>query len=122
MIVHNPAAQVYTQLVRINISSKYYYAIVKIIFMDKGKDFSMWLTMYLDQKHNLMTVVDYDIYFPYKLMPSQVGQIKRTKDKINVMSEAKKEATAYLELDGQGQSPLKLTFNAHRSSTLERFE
>jgi len=122
VIVHNPAAQVYTQLVRIKVPSQNYSAKVWCSHDKEFKDVPVDVLKQEHRRNDGTTVVDYDMYFPYKLMPSQVGYVKLTKGKSEVQPEAKKEAAASLEFDGQGQAPLKFTFKANYTSVLDGSE
>jgi len=90
VIVHNPAAQVYTQLVRIKVPSQNYSAKVWCSHDKEFKDVAVDVLKQEHRRNDGTTVVDYDMYFPYKLMPSQVGYVKLTKGKSKVLSEAKK--------------------------------
>ena len=122
VIVHSPAAQVCTQPVRIKVPSQNYSAKIWCSLVNEIIYFTLDVLKQEHRRNDGTPVGDYDMYFPCKLMPSQVGYVKLTKGKSEVQPEAKKEAAASLEFDGQGQPPLKFTFKNIITSVIDSSE
>jgi len=126
MVIHNPAAQNFSDLVRVQLPSASYTA---QIWSHDTKEFIDVYFDILEQVHfnqtGYPTMPDYDMYFKYALLPNQVGFVRLNKTDMGCkVAPPKASSNSEVSLTfnkAESTRDLHFTFNNSATGILQNF-